>query len=128
MVPIYAALFFVAFKLYLKYKPKPLHFSLIMGVIGIVIIENIILKKFVEPWPIQIFMFSYWFSIFSYPLVMLTKSIKIFRIPLSIALVIAVITSPIFKNIFITLPLFIVLFFVSSAVANFIYLRKRDIG
>ena len=127
IIPIYALLFLISFKIHIKLKLSPRLFSLIMGLIGLIMIENIILKKFVEPWPIQIFMFSYWFSIFSYPLLMLTKSKKILIRPFIIALVISIGSFPILKSVSIALPLLMVVFYVASAIGNFYHLKQVKI-
>ena len=126
IIPIYTLFFLISFIIYIRLKLSPRFFSLIIGLFGLIIIENIILKKFVEPWPIQIFMFSYWFSIISYPLLLLTKSKKILIRPFIIALVLSIISFPILKSISTALSLFIVIFYIASAIGNIFYLKQKN--
>lgn len=124
IIPIYILFFFVVFGIYTRLKLSPRAFCLIIGLIGLIIIENIILKKSGEQWPIQIFMFSYWFSIVSYPMILLSKSKKILIKPFIIALVVSAGYLIIFKDVSTTMSLSIVSFFIASAVGNFFYLKK----
>ena len=124
IIPIYILFFFVVFGIYTRLKLSPRAFCLIIGLIGLIIIENIILKKSGEQWPIQIFMFSYWFSIVSYPMILLSKSKKILIKPFVISLVISTGYLVIFKDVPTTMSLSMVSFFVASAVGNFFYLKQ----
>lgn len=131
IIPIYTLFFLVVFKVYNKLNLSPRKFCLIIGLIGLVIIENIILGRFVEQWPIQIYMFSYWFSIVSYPMILLSvpfKRIKKILVkPAIISLVISVIFLIIFKDVSTTMSLSIVSFYIASAVGNFFYLKEVKI-
>jgi len=131
IIPIYTLFFLVIYTAYKKLSLSPRRFCLIIGLIGLVIIENIILGRFVEQWPIQIYMFLYWFSLASYPLIILSvskkKIVKILIKPAIISLVISAGYLAIFKNVSITMSLSIVSFYIASAVGNFFYLKKVKI-
>ena len=131
IIPIYALFSFVVYKAYKRLSLSPRTFCLIVGLIGLVIIENIIIGRFVEQWPIQIYMFSYWFSLVSYPMILLSVSpkrvIKILVKPFIISLVVSIAYLFIFENTSTTMSLSIVSFYIASAVGNFFYLKEVKI-
>jgi len=131
IIPLYTLFFLAIYMAYKKLSLSPRRFCLIVGLIGLIIIENIILGRFVEQWPIQIYMFSYWFSLASYPMILLSvpfkKITKILVKPLIISLVISTAYLLVFENASTTMSLSIVSFYIASAIGNFFYLKKIKI-
>jgi hypothetical protein len=124
ILPIYLLFFLLAYYLSQKLRWSPLAFSLIFGLIGLILIENLILHKFTESWPIQIFMFCFWFAIVSYPLIIIKKYYLSILVSIILAIVAASISYLIKPEVFLTLAILQFVFWISSAIINFQYLLR----
>ncbi|MCL5410907.1 MAG: hypothetical protein M1324_03605 [Patescibacteria group bacterium] len=125
IIPSYLIFLLFAFYLFVHFKPNKLFFSFLAGLFGLIVIEDIILQHFGLAWPIQIFMFCYWFSIVSYPLILTSlKSAQLFLLPLFLSLAISLITFSISKNTYLSLAVLEVFFWIISAIRNGILLNK----
>ncbi|MCL5407337.1 MAG: hypothetical protein M1429_02480 [Patescibacteria group bacterium] len=125
IVPAYLIFFILAFYLFIYFKPNKLLFSSLAGLFGLIIIEDIILQHFNLAWPIQIFMFCYWFSLISYSLILTSlKSARLFLLPLFLSLVISLVTFLISKNTYLSLAILEMFFWIISAIRNGILLQK----
>ncbi len=123
ILPVYLLFFFVMGKMQQRFE-TPVKISLLGGLIGLILIENLILQKFTEPWPIQIFMFSYWTSITSYPFVVFMKKYRNIFISLGFAVAAAVVTFSVTWSVFLSLALLQFIFWISSAINNIRFLSK----
>ena len=125
ILPIYTLLIWGAFYIYKRLNLSPLYFCLLGGLIGLIVIENIILGKYTESWPIQIFMFSYWFSIISYPFLMIQKQYKWLLLPISIGIFVSILMYIKSYDLFLTLAFFQFVFWIISAIMNGYFLKKQ---
>lgn len=98
-------------------------YCLVMGIIGLLVIENILLGKFTELWPIQILMFSYWFSIVSYPFIMMKRKKTVIVFPLISAAIASIALSFMFNYMLLVPALFQFIFWIVSAIRNFFHLK-----
>ncbi|HLB95465.1 MAG TPA: hypothetical protein VJK26_01005 [Patescibacteria group bacterium] len=129
--PIYALFLTIIFWFYRRTSLSPLAYSIFSALIGLVLVENIILKKYSEPWPIQIFMFSFWFSIVSLPFLIRLKKYLLLLIPFFSALVAALLAQTVKDELFLTLALFQFVFWImAAAVMTIVFLKffksKKD--
>lgn len=126
IVPVYFLFFLIIFNVYNKIQWKPIFFGLISGLIGLVLIENIILQKFNQPWSIQIFMFCYWFSVVSSPFVVFKLKWRWLIIPFVTAILLGSLGFFLSKdnNLFLGLAMFQLVFWIGVAINNVITLSK----
>ena len=126
IIPIYALFFFLIFLARKNTKLSSIVFVLFFGTLMWLFLENLILRKFVEPWPIQIFMLCYWVSLIGYPFLFIGKKYKGLMIAFTIALVVGLISYFTGAHRFLSFAIFQFSFWISSAIILTIALIKYE--
>ena len=107
-VPVYLIYFSIAYR-GLGYRRMNIRipgYSLLAGLAGLIIVEYFIIGKLTEPWPIHIFMFSWWVSIFTYPIVIEKNSYTPLIFPFIISVAAAITAALLWSNGFLALSVF----------------------
>lgn len=125
ITPIYILYFLAIGLVKTRNFIKPLPLCVLAGLFGLIIVENIIFKKYIEPWPIQIFMFSYWFSLASYPFLMVSKKYILILLPIIFAILTFIVAYFTKQDLFLTLAITQFIFWIVSALNNIFCLIKK---
>ncbi len=127
IIILYSIFFLLAFQAYRFFEKRGYSirtYCLVMGIFGLLVIENILLGKITELWPIQILMFSWWFSIVSYPFVMMNKKKTVLLIPFVTSISGSMITILLAGDMSLAINIFQFLFWIISAIMNFSYMKS----